>query len=69
MPIDPTRQLVILLYEYFYFNSARLEKEYIELLHYSNMFQRFPERFVRNDVHNLLKSYEVKPDEPGNHSK
>ena len=69
-----------------------MEKEYIELLekHYSNMFQRFPERFVRNDelleiiqkkaqleeflkvqndVHNLLKSYEVKPDEPGNHSK
>lgn len=55
MPIDPTRQLVILLYEYFYFNSARLENEYIELLdhHYSNLFQRFPERFVRDDE--LLK--------------
>lgn len=51
MPIDPTRQLVILLYEYFYFNSARLEDEYIQLLekHYNNMFQRFPERFVRDD--------------------
>ena len=82
MPIDPTKQLVTLLYEYFYFNSARLEREYIETLeqHYRNMFQRFPERFVRedelleiirkkarleefqavqNDIHNLLKYYEL----------
>lgn len=51
MPIDPVRQLTILLYEYFYFNGAKLEKEYIELLerHYNNMFQRFPERYTRDD--------------------
>ena len=51
MLIDPVRQLTILLYEYFYFNGAKLEKEYIELLerHYNNMFQRFPERYTRDD--------------------
>lgn len=51
MPIDPVRQLTILLYEYFYFNGAKLEKEYIELLerHYNNMFQRFPERYIREE--------------------
>ena len=82
MPIDPTKQLVTLLYEYFYFNSARLEREYIDELeqHYRNMFQRFPERFVhedelleiirkkarleqfqsvQNDIHKLLKYYEL----------
>lgn len=82
MSIDPTKQLVTLLYEYFYFISARLEREYIEALeqHYRNMFQRFPERFVhedelleiirkktrleqfqavQNDIHKLLKYYEL----------
>lgn len=51
MPIDPKKQIITLLYEYFYFNSVRLEREYIQLLenHYRNMFQRFPERFVHNE--------------------
>ena len=51
MSIDVKRQIVILIYEYFFQNAARLEKEYIELLerHYSNMFQRFPERYIQDD--------------------
>lgn len=82
MPIDPKKQIITLLYEYFYFNSARLERDYIEALekHYRNMFQRLPERFVcedelleiirkkarleefqkvQNDIHMLLKYYEL----------
>ena len=51
MSIDVKRQIVILIYEYFFFFFSRLEKEYIELLerHYSNMFQRFPERYIQDD--------------------
>ena len=63
MSIDTTRQLVILIYEYFYFNGARLEKEYIEMLdrYYWSMFQRFPEKHI-NDYELLQiikKKYEI----------
>ena len=48
MPINPTTQLVFLLYEYLYNRGCLLEKEYHQSLdtHYKNMFFRHPEKHV-----------------------
>lgn len=51
MPINPTTQLVILLYEYLTCNQVRLYNEYIQALdeHYRLMFQRHPEKYVTSE--------------------
>lgn len=48
MSVEPLRQLVTILYEYCYFNVARLETEYIQALdrYYKDMFYTMPERRV-----------------------
>lgn len=48
MSIDPTTQLVFLLYEYIYNRGCKLEMEYHQLIdnHYKNMFFRHPEKHV-----------------------
>ena len=48
MPIDPTKQLITLIYEYLYNRGCKLEAEYHQCLdtHYKNMFFRHPEKHI-----------------------
>ena len=48
MSINPTSQLVILIFEYLYNRGNRIELEYQQMLdrHYRDMFQRQPERYI-----------------------
>lgn len=51
MSINPTTQLVILIYEYLYNRGCRMELEYHKALdyHYRDMFQRQPEKYITSE--------------------
>lgn len=51
MSINPTTQVVLLIYEYLYSKGNRLEKRYLDLLdlHYKHMLHVRPERVLRDD--------------------
>ena len=60
MSVNPTTQLVLLLYEYLYNKGNQLEKSYIDELnsHYKDMFSHRPDLVV--DSFDLLKLIETK---------
>lgn len=60
MSINPTTQLVLLLYEYLYNKGNRIEQDYLDMLdrHYATMFSHQPDRYVRSSE--LLELLEQK---------
>lgn len=60
MSVNPTTQLVLLIYEYLYNKGNQLEKAYIDELnsHYKDMFNHRPDLVV--DSFDLLKLIETR---------
>ena len=51
MAVNPTTQLVYLIYEYLYNRGNRLERDLLVLVdnYYHDMFSRMPERNIHSD--------------------